>query len=68
MGCREGVGNPKFGEDDDGAVNRDPQPQDVRVPKERAALPGQGEVVHKILARLDRALRYVRRTIVPPRT
>ena len=37
------------------------------MPPQRAALPGDGEVVHVALPRLDRALRDVRRAVRPPR-
>jgi hypothetical protein len=39
----------------------------VSVPPQRAALPGDGEVVDVALPRLDRALRDVRRPVRPSR-
>jgi hypothetical protein len=64
---RERVGDAGPGQDDEGPVDGGAQPGDVRVPPQRAALPGDGVVVHVALPRLDRALRDVRRPVRPPR-
>jgi hypothetical protein len=63
----ERVGHAELGEDDDGAVDGGAEPGDVRVPPQRAALPGDGELVDVGLARLDRALRDVRWPVRPAR-
>ena len=67
VGRRERVGHAELGEDDQGPVDGGAEPGDVGVPPQRAALPGDGEVVHVALPRLDRALRDVRRAVRPPR-
>jgi hypothetical protein len=64
---RERVGHAKLGEHDDGAVHGGAQPRNVSVPPQRAALPGDGEVVDVALPRLDRALSDVRRPVRPSR-
>lgn len=67
VGLWERVRHAALGEDDDGAVERGAHPGDVGVPEEGAPLPRDGEVVHEAPPRRDRALRHVRRPVVPPR-
>jgi hypothetical protein len=62
---RERVPLAELGQDDERAVEVQAQPGEVRVPPQRAALPGHGEVVRVALPALDRALRDVRRTVRP---
>lgn len=52
---------------DDGTMNRGPQPGYMRVPEERAPLVVDGEPVRVRLTGLNRTLRHVRRTIGPAR-
>jgi hypothetical protein len=53
--------------DDELAVYRGAQERAVRVPPQRALLPGHGELVRVPAARADRALRHHRRAIRPRR-
>lgn len=66
MRLGEGQREAGLGEDDDGAVHGGAEPGDVRVPPQRATLPGDGEPVHVASPGLDRALRDVRRSVRPP--
>lgn len=45
VGFGERIGNTTFGEDNNCAVNRGSEPEDVSVPPEGSALAGQGVVV-----------------------
>ncbi|GER47234.1 uroporphyrinogen decarboxylase [Striga asiatica] len=54
-----------LGEDDDGPVERGPEPRDVGVPEKGSALAHYREIVNIALPSLDRALGYVRRPIGP---
>lgn len=67
MRGRERVGDAELRLDDNGAMNGGPEPEDVSVPPERSPLAGEGEVVDVALPWIDRALRYVRRPVGPPR-
>ncbi len=66
MRRRERVPDAGRGQDDHGAMHGGAQPGDVRVPPQRATLPGDGEPVHVASPGLDRALRDVRRPVRPP--
>ena len=55
------------GADDEGAVHGGAQEGAVRVPPQRALLPGHAEPVRVAAARPDRALRHHRRAVRPRR-
>lgn len=65
VGCRERIRHPELWQDDDGTMDGGSQPENMGMPEERASLAGDGEVVHVALARLNRTLRDVRRSISP---
>lgn len=62
------VGNAKLGQDDKGAVDGGSKPEDMGVPKQRAPLTSDREVVGVNLSWLDRALGYVCWAIGPARS
>lgn len=65
MGLLERVGFVPAGEDDNGAVNRRPQPRDMGMPKQSPSLPFECKIVSVRLTRLDWALGHVSRSVGP---
>lgn len=65
VGFREGIRNSPLREDDNGAVDGGPEPENVCVPEKCAALACDCEIVHVALPRLNWTLCNVCRSVSP---